>query len=95
MQSIKQYCHSKINSFSGLLRIIIYSTLDSMPSLGMITINGLSAADHVIIPVQPASFSLNGLQAFIKTIGMVKRQIKNKLHNICIDISTSALKKNE
>ena len=47
--------------------------LDSMPSLGLVTINVFAAADRIIIPVQAAYLSLKGLEQLIKTIGRVKK----------------------
>ena len=46
-----------------------------MPSLGMMTINALVAADSVLIPVEAAYLSVKGLQLLIKTIGRVHRQL--------------------
>ena len=79
MQSIIRHNHSEMNEFSGLLRIIIYSALDTMPSLGMITINALVAADSVLIPVESAYLSVKGLQQLIKTIGRMRRQLNRDL----------------
>lgn len=56
-----------------------YVLLDCMPSLGMITINALSAADSVIIPVQAHYLPAKGMTQLIKTIGKVKRQINPQL----------------
>ena len=56
-----------------------YILIDCMPSLGMITINALSCADSILIPVQAAYLPVKGLQQLIKTIGKVKRQINPKL----------------
>ena len=50
-----------------------------MPSLGMMTINVLTAADEVIIPSQMAYLSVKGLQQLIKTIYKIKRQLNPKL----------------
>lgn len=49
--------------------------LDCTPSLGMLTINALAAADEVLIPVTPQYFSIKGLEQLIRTIARVKRQI--------------------
>lgn len=56
-----------------------YIIIDCMPSLGMMTINSLVAADSVIIPSQPNFLSTKGLGQLMKTIGKVKRQINPKL----------------
>lgn len=53
--------------------------VDCMPSLGMLTINALVAADEVLIPAQPAYLSLVGLQQLIRTIGKVKKSLNNNL----------------
>ena len=53
--------------------------LDTMPSLGMLTINALAAADEVLIPVQAQYLSIRGLEQLIRTIGRVKRQINPAL----------------
>ena len=49
--------------------------IDCMPSLGMITINALAAADSVIIPVQAHYLPAKGMTQLMKTINKVKRQI--------------------
>lgn len=56
-----------------------YVLIDCSPSLGMLTINALAAADSVIIPVEAQYLPLKGLEQLIKTIGKVKRQINPSL----------------
>ncbi|MGN0334001.1 MAG: ParA family protein [Lachnospiraceae bacterium] len=56
-----------------------YILIDCMPSLGMLTINALVAADSVVIPVQAAYLPVKGLEQLIKTISKVKRQLNRKL----------------
>lgn len=53
--------------------------LDCMPSLGMLTVNALAAADNVLIPVQAAYLPAKGLEQLLETINKVKRQINPKL----------------
>ena len=53
--------------------------LDCMPSLGMMTINALVAADSVIIPCEPSFLSVKGLDLLLHTIARVKRQINPSL----------------
>jgi len=52
-----------------------YTIIDCMPSLGMVTINALAAADSVIIPVQAQYLPAKGMTQLIKTINKVKKQI--------------------
>ena len=56
-----------------------YILIDCMPSLGMMTINALAAADTVLIPVQTAYLSVKGLEQLLTTISKVKRQLNRKL----------------
>ena len=56
-----------------------YIIIDCMPSLGMITINALVAADSVLIPVEAAYLPVKGLQQLIKTIGKVHRRLNTRL----------------
>ena len=53
--------------------------IDCMPSLGMITVNALAAADSVIIPVQAHYLPAKGMTQLMKTINKVKRQINPAL----------------
>ena len=53
--------------------------LDCMPSLGMLTINALSAADAALIPVQAQYLSAKGLEQLLQTVQKVRRQINPKL----------------
>ena len=53
--------------------------IDCMPSLGMMPINSLAAADSVIIPSQPSFLSAKGLDLLMQSIAKVKRQINPKL----------------
>ena len=56
-----------------------YVLIDCTPSLGMLTINSLAAADEVIIPVQAHYLPAKGLEQLITTVGKVKRQINPDL----------------
>lgn len=53
--------------------------IDCLPSLGIITVNSLTAADSVIIPVQAEIFSLEGLGKLKNTINLVKKQLNPEL----------------
>ena len=52
-----------------------YIIVDTNPSLGSLTINALTAADEVIIPIDPELFALTGLQALVDTIQKIKRKL--------------------
>ncbi|MDD5860030.1 MAG: ParA family protein [Eubacteriales bacterium] len=56
-----------------------YILIDCMPSLGMLTVNALAAADATLIPVQANYLSAKGLEQLLQTINKVKRQINAKL----------------
>ena len=53
--------------------------LDTSPSLGLLTVNALAAADSVIIPVTPKFLDAKGLELLLKTISQIKRQINPNL----------------
>ncbi len=56
-----------------------YILIDCMPSLGMLTINSLVAADSLIIPTQPSFLSAKGLNLLLSTVAKVKRNINMDL----------------
>lgn len=56
-----------------------YVLIDCMPSLGMITVNALAAADSVIIPVQAHYLPAKGMSQLLQTIGRVKKNINPNL----------------
>jgi chromosome partitioning protein len=69
---LKQY-------LDGVKRQYDYVLLDCMPSLGMLTVNALAAADSVLIPVQAQYLPAKGLEQLLQTINKVRRQINPKL----------------
>lgn len=56
-----------------------YIIIDCSPSLGLITINALTAADSVIIPVQSEYFALEGLGKLLNTIKLIKKGLNPEL----------------
>ena len=56
-----------------------YIIIDCAPSLGLITINSLTAADSVIIPVQPEFFALEGLGKLLQTVRIVQSGVNPSL----------------
>lgn len=53
--------------------------IDCPPSLGLLTLNALAAADEVIIPLQPHFLALQGLGRLLETVGLVQRRINPRL----------------
>ena len=56
-----------------------YIIIDCSPSLGLITVNSLTAADSVMIPVQPEFFALEGLGKLLQTIRLVQNGVNPAL----------------
>lgn len=56
-----------------------YILIDCTPSLGMLTVNALTAADSVLIPVQAQYLPIKGLEQLIKTIGRVRKHLNPAL----------------
>ena len=56
-----------------------YVLIDCMPSLGMVTLNALAAADSVIIPVQAQYLPAKGMTQLMQTIGKVRQYINPSL----------------
>ena len=69
---LKNYIDSVKNDYD-------YVLIDCTPSLGMLTINSLVAADEVIIPVQAHYLPAKGLEQLVSTVSKVRRQINPDL----------------
>ena len=69
---LKQYLETVRKDYDFIL-------LDCMPSLGMLTVNALAAADQALIPVQANYLSAKGLEQLLNTINKIRRQINPKL----------------
>lgn len=57
-----------------------YILIDCSPSLGLITVNALTAADSVIIPVQAEYFALEGISKLLNTIKIIKTKLNPSLN---------------
>ena len=69
------------NSLEQIKHDYDYIIIDCAPSLGLITLNSLVAADSVIIPIQCEYFALEGLGKLLNTIKSIQ-----KIHNPKLDI---------
>src|SRR5574344_958375 len=67
------------NAIAGIRDNYDYIIIDCSPSLGLITINTLTAADSVIIPVQPEFFALEGLGKLLQTVRIVQSGVNPSL----------------
>jgi chromosome partitioning protein len=56
-----------------------YVLIDCPPSLGLLTINGLAAADDVIVPIQCEYYALEGLSQLIRNVSLVRTNLNPKL----------------
>lgn len=56
-----------------------YIIVDGPPSLGLITVNSLVAADEILIPIQSEYYALEGLSQLLETIGLVQNSLKPEL----------------
>ncbi len=72
-ESVLKTC---INEVKKIYDVVL---VDCMPSLGMLTINALAAADSVVIPTQPHYLSAKGLELLLRSVSKVKRQINPHL----------------
>jgi chromosome partitioning protein len=66
-------------SLEGVKDLYDYILIDCSPSLGLITVNALTAADSVIIPVQAEYFALEGISKLLNTIRIIKSKLNPQL----------------
>ena len=69
---LRQYLDTLKGKYSHIL-------IDCQPSLGMLTVNALAAANRIIVPVQAEYLPAKGLEQLLSTINKVKRQLNPKL----------------
>ena len=56
-----------------------FCVIDAPPSLGLLTLNALVAAEGIILPIQAEYYALEGISQLLKTVDLVKRQLNPKL----------------
>jgi len=57
-----------------------YVLIDCPPSLGLLTVNGLSAANEVLVPIQCEYYALEGLGQLLRNVDLVRRNLNPSLH---------------
>ena len=67
------------NILEGVSAQYDYIFIDCPPSLGLLTINGLTAADEVMVPLQTEFFAMEGISQLIRTIKLVKKALNPSL----------------
>ncbi|MBQ0120174.1 MAG: ParA family protein [Bacteroidales bacterium] len=67
------------NAIAGVKDDYDYILIDCSPSLGVITVNALTAADSVIIPVQAEYFALEGISKLLNTVRIIKSKLNPAL----------------
>jgi chromosome partitioning protein len=67
-------------SIEAVLEQFDYVLIDCPPSLGLLTVNGLSAAAEVLVPIQCEYYALEGLGQLLRNVDLVRRNLNPTLH---------------
>jgi len=65
-----------------------YIIIDTPPSLGILTINALTASEHLVIPMSPALYSMQGTNDLMNTISQVRKNLNDKLNLLGVIINS-------
>jgi chromosome partitioning protein len=68
------------DALSSVVTHYDYVLLDCPPSLGLLTLNALTAADSLLIPIQSEYYALEGLSAILETMNLVQKGLNPNLH---------------
>jgi len=81
IEMLEDQCRESVlkNALATIKDQYDFIIIDCSPSLGLITVNSLTAADSVIIPVQPEFFALEGLGKLLQTIRLVQNGVNPAL----------------
>ena len=67
------------DALQGVRESYEYVVIDCPPSLGLLTINGLTAADSVLVPLQCEYYALEGLSALLETVDLIRKRLNPAL----------------
>jgi len=67
------------DAVTPLRELYDYILLDSAPSLGLLTLNALTAADSLLVPIQSEYYALEGLSALLETMRLVQKNLNPNL----------------
>jgi len=76
---LEQREHRLRLALSEVIQAYDYVIIDCPPSLGLLTINSLVAADRVLVPLQCEFYSLEGLTHLLKTVKLVRERLNSRL----------------
>jgi chromosome partitioning protein len=71
--------HRLAEALRGVRDLYDYVIIDCPPSLGLLTINGLTAADSVLVPLQCEYYALEGLSALLETVELIRQRLNTAL----------------
>jgi chromosome partitioning protein len=95
MATLEKFLIGEIDAYTRLKDLLEHTSfkpfdyilIDSPPSLGVLTINALTAADHLIIPMNPSLYSMQGTNDLLATVGKVKKSLNPSLNLLGVIIN--------
>lgn len=76
---LRNALHALVNDLTGSAEAFTYVLVDCPPSLNLLTVNALAAADSVLVPLQCEFFALEGLSQLLSTVEQVRKSLNPSL----------------